>query len=145
MTMMLKETLLKDSQSALKDGNKARLSALRFALSKMRECDSDESVMLVLKKLIKSHQDAFEQFTNAGRVDLAENEKASMAFLEVYLPEPLSDEAIDELIDQAISESGATSPKDMGRVMGALQSSVGMGADMKQVSQKVKARLSAQG
>lgn len=140
---MLKATLQQDMKAALKAGDKPKLAALRFALSKMRECEDDQAVMVELKKLIKSHQDAFEQFSKADRFDLAQSEQDSLQVLQAYLPEALSEEALDQVIDQAIAATGASSPRDMGGVMKHVQAEVGMQADMKQVSQKVKERLSA--
>ena len=138
---MLKDTLLQDMKAALKAGDKPRLSTLRFALSKMRECDGDESVMIVLKQLLKAHQDSFEQFSEAGRNDLADGEKASLGHLQGYLPEALPEAELDLRIDAAIANEAATGPRDMGRVMKVLQAEMGMQCDMKLVSHKVKERL----
>jgi len=103
----------------------------------------DESeVLAVIRKQIKQRIDSYEQFTSAGRDELAAKEKAEIAVLEAYLPTPLTAEEIDAMIEAAIAETGASSKADMGKVMKHVQERAEGRADGKLLSQAVAKRLS---
>jgi uncharacterized protein YqeY len=136
--------------AAMKARDEARLSALRMikaALMKQK-VDSpkplDEAAeMAVLKMLIKQRIDAAEMFRKAGRTEQAEKEEAEKALIESYLPAAASDEEIDAAIAAATAETGATSLKQMGVVMKAVQEKLkGKTVDGKTLSDKVRSRLS---
>lgn len=146
--MKLKEQLQQDMKDALRAGEKLRLGTIRMAIAaiKQRELDDqveleDSAVLAVLQKMIKQRVDAAEQFKEAGRDDLETKERAEIGFLEVYMPESLSDEELDAMVDAAVAESGAESMREMGKVMGILKDKVQGRADMGAVSARVKARL----
>ncbi|ROR34183.1 GatB/YqeY domain-containing protein [Inmirania thermothiophila] len=137
-----------DMKAALKGGDKRRLGALRLMLAaiQQREIDArtrldDAGVMAVLDKMAKQRRDAEAQYREAGREDLAEQERFELAVIADYLPEPLSGEALDRLVEAAVAEAGAASMRDMGRVMALLRPQVQGRADMGEVSARVKARL----
>lgn len=138
-----------DVKVAMKAKDKPRLGVLRLitAAIKQREVDEritldDDQVLAVLEKMIKQRKDSIEQYEKAGRDELAQQEAFEIGIIQEYLPEQLSDAEIDALIAEAISSSGAASMKDMGKVMGMLKPKLAGRADMGQVSQKIKQRLS---
>jgi uncharacterized protein len=147
--MPLIDHVQQEMVAAMKSGDAARLSALRMlkaALMK-RKVDSpkpiDEAAEIqVLKILINQRVDAAEAFRKAGRVDSAEKEEAEKAMLEVYLPAGASEEEVDAAIAAAMAETGATSIKQMGVVMKAVQAKLtGKTVDGKALSDKVRSRL----
>jgi len=138
-----------DVKVAMKAKDKPRLGVLRLitAAIKQREVDEritldDDQVVTVLEKMIKQRKDSIAQYEKAGRDELAQQEAFEIGIIQAYLPEQLSDAEIDALIAEAISSSGAASMKDMGKVMGLLKPKLAGRADMGQVSQKIKQRLS---
>ncbi len=138
-----------DVKVAMKAKDKPRLGVLRLitAAIKQREVDEritldDDQVLAVLEKMIKQRKDSIAQYEKAGRDELARQEAFEITIIQDYLPEQLSDAEIDALIAEAISSSGAASMKDMGKVMGMLKPKLAGRADMGQVSQKIKQRLS---
>jgi uncharacterized protein YqeY len=131
--------------------DKPRLSALRLvtAAIKQLEVDSrteldDPDVLTVLEKMLKQRRDSLQQYTDAGRQDLADQESYEIAVIEAYMPEALPAEELARLIDAAIAETGATSMRDMGKVMGLLKSRVQGRADLGAVSGTVKQKLADQ-
>ena len=133
-----------DVTSAMKAGQKDRVSALRLVLSELqkaaKEGDGDE--LAVLRRERKRRLDAAEQFRDGGREELAIQEEGEAELIAGYLPAELSDDALDSLVAEAIADSGAATPADMGKVMGVLMPKVGGRADGKRVSAKVKEALS---
>ena len=89
----------------------------------------------------KQRRESLEQYRSAGRTDLARQEQFELDLLSEYLPEPLEEAALAELIHAAIAETGASSMRDMGAVMQHLRDQVQGRADMKAVSNAVKAIL----
>jgi len=145
---MLKQRLQDDVKAAMKAAEKRRLGVLRLILAaiKQREVDErieldDTQVLAVLDKMVKQRRDSETQYAQAGRMDLAEQERYEIEICQGYLPEALSEEALDRLIDEAVTTAGASSMKDMGKVMGELRPQVQGRADMGMVSARVKQRL----
>jgi hypothetical protein len=95
----------------------------------------------VLEKMLKQRRDSIVQYDAAGRVDLADVERAEMVVIEGYLPAKLSEAEIDALIDAAITQTGASSQREMGKVVGVVKQNAAGRADMAQVSARIKARL----
>ena len=148
--MPLIDQVQQEMVAAMKSGDAARLSALRMlkaALMKQK-VDSPKPVdeaaeIQVLKILIKQMIDAADMYRKAGRVDSAEKEEAEKAMLEAYLPAGASEEEIDAAIAGAMAETGATSIKQMGVVMKAVQAKLtGKTVDGKSLSDKVRSKLS---
>jgi len=144
----LKERLQNDTHSALRAGDKNRLSVLRLAMAaiKQREVDTrepvnDDAVLGLLEKMVKQRHDSIAQFRQGNRNDLADKEAAEIVVLNEYLPEQLDDDATQALVDDVIATTGASSPKDMGRVMGELKARAAGTIDMGKVSGLVKSRL----
>jgi uncharacterized protein YqeY len=148
--MPLIDQVQQEMVAAMKSGDAARLSALRMlkaALMKQK-VDSPKPVdeaaeIQVLKILIKQRIDAADMYRKAGRIDSAEKEEAEKAMLETYLPAGASEEEIDAAIAGAMAETGATSIKQMGVVMKAVQAKLtGKTVDGKSLSDKVRSKLS---
>lgn len=145
----IKEQINQAVKDAMRAKDKIRLSTLRMATAAFKQIEVDERIevddtraLAVLDKLIKQRKDAATQYQDAERQDLADQEIAEAAILQEFMPQALSEAEVNAIIDQAISDAGADSMKDMGKVMGLVKPQVQGRADMGQVSQAVKARLS---
>ena len=146
--MSLKERIQEDVKDAMRAKDKPRLATIRLitAAIKQREVDErieldDTQVLVVLDKMCKQRRESISQFEQAGRDDLAAQEKAELELIQQYLPEQLTEAEINELIDAAMQATGASSMKDMGKVMGQLKPKLQGRADMGAVSALIKARL----
>lgn len=150
MTTTIKARIDDDLKNAMRAKDMQRVRAIRLitAAIKQREVDerielTDAQVIAVLNKMLKQRQDSLNQFQNAGRQDLAEQEAYEIKLIEEYLPVSLSDAEVDAAIQVAMQEVGATSIKDMGKVMAILKDKLQGRADLTKVSDKVKQRLAA--
>ena len=149
--MTLSERIERDYLNAYKARDQQRLDVLRLLKTavKNRQVELrqsltplDDAAMLdIIGKQAKQRQDSIEQFTSAGREDLAAKEAAEMVILKEYLPEALSPEALEAAVDAAIAAVGATGMKQMGAVMQAVMSAHQGQVDGKALSALVKARL----
>ncbi len=144
----LKSQLSDDLKTALRSGDKLRLSVLRLltALIKNREVEkrgplTDAEVLQAIIASCKQRQDSIEQFRQGGRADLVEKESAELSILQSYLPTPLTGDELRALIRQTVQDVQASSPKDMGKVMAALMPKVTGRADGKAVSALVREML----
>lgn len=147
--MSLKERITEDMKSAMRAGDRDRLSVIRLILAaiKQREVDEritleDGQVLVVLDKMVKQRRESIAQFEQGGRADLVAKETAELEVLKQYLPAQLSDAEITALIDEAIRSTAAVSLKDMGKVMGIVRSKAQGRADLAAVSARIKERLS---
>lgn len=126
-----------------------RRDVIRMALSAIKQVeidtrktvDADESVAIVQRE-VKKRRESIDEARKAGRDDIADQEQAEIAILEVFLPQQLSRDEIATYVQEAIAETGATSAKDMGKVMSALMPKVKGRADGKLVNEVVRERLS---
>ena len=144
----IEERIKADTVVALKAGDKQRTQALRLftaALKKERidaGATPDEAAeIVVLKRERKRRLEAAELYDNAGRDDLAAKERYEEEIVAGYLPEELAGDALAAIVDQTIAEMGATTPKDMGKVMGAVMKKVAGRADGTLVNRLVRSRL----
>jgi hypothetical protein len=103
---------------------------------------SDGIVLDLIAKQVKQRKDSFDQYSKAGRDDLAKVEADELAALEVYLPKQLSDEELSAAVDKAIADVGATSMADMGKVMQAVLAAHTGQVDGKKASGLVRSKLS---
>lgn len=148
---MLKDQLKNQLKESMLAKTQLRTSVLRFILSGITYYEiqkggagyeaTDEDVMAVIQKEVKQRRDSIEQFEKAGRQDLAEKEKAELTILETYLPEQMNEDEVQKLVKEAITQTGATTPQDMGKVMGALMIKIKGKADGGLVSRLVKESL----
>ena len=134
---------------AMRKQEQLRLGALRMLKAALmnreaergRAIDDNESQQIVAS-LVKQRKDSIEQFTKAGRQDLADKEAAEIQVLEAYLPPAADPAVVERAVVEAIAETGATSPKDMGRVMKAAMARLaGQSVDGKAVNELVRQRL----
>ena len=102
---------------------------------------TDAEVEAVAKRLVKQRKDSIEQFTAAGRLDLAEKEALELALIEGYLPAQLSRDAVEKIVDQVLETMPEATMKDMGRVMGAVMKETGSAVDGNIVRELVSAKL----
>jgi hypothetical protein len=102
---------------------------------------TEEDVMDILQRQVKQRRDSIEQFKAGGREDLVENETKELKMLDVYLPAQMGEEDITKLVDEAIASTGASTPQDMGKVMGALMPKTKGKADGNLVSKIVREKL----
>ncbi|WP_020649997.1 GatB/YqeY domain-containing protein [Solimonas variicoloris] len=144
----LKTRIADDVKSAMKAGEKDRLSVLRMLQAELKQREvvdsielTDAVVQAAVEKMIKQRRDAESQFRSGNRPDLADKEAAEIAVLMAYLPQQLSDAEVDALIVQAIAETGAAGGKDMGKVMGWIKPKVQGRTDMGKLSGLIKAKL----
>ena len=147
--MSLKNRIQEDVKDAMRARDRLRLPVLRLitAAIKQKEVDDrvemdDTAVLVVLDKMAKQRRESLEQYEKAEREDLAQQERFELELLKDYLPEQLAEEELAALITQAIADTGASSMRDMGAVMGLLKDQVQGRADMKAVSNTVRASLS---
>ncbi|MEM1085118.1 MAG: GatB/YqeY domain-containing protein [Verrucomicrobiota bacterium] len=101
----------------------------------------DSEIVAVIRKQLKQRQDSAEQFTSAGRDELAAKENSEIEILQAYLPAQLSGDEIVAIVEAAVSETGASSKADMGKVMKLVQEKAAGRADGKTLSQEVAKRL----
>lgn len=150
--MDLFEKVSKDIVAAMKAKDKVRLEALRNVKKYFLEAKTapgagdvltDDAAMKILAKLAKQGKDTATLYTEQGRADLAAEELGQVAVIEEYLPRPLSAEELEAAVRSIIAEVGATSPKDMGRVMGVASKQLAGKAEGRAISELVKQLLSA--
>ena len=148
--MSLTTRIEQDYIAAYKAKDALRLGVLRLLKTAAKNLQvelmrpvTDEELASVVQKQAKQRQDSIEQYTSAGRQDLADKEAAELAVIQSYLPKPLTEEELTALIDATIAEVGATSPREMGKVISAIMTTHKGRVDGKALSAAVKARLTA--
>ncbi len=148
---MLEQQIQEDIKAAMKAKDTVALAATRaikgeILLFKTAEGGSrevtDADVLKMIQKLIKQRKESAEQFTAAGRQELADNELAEAAAMEKYLPRQLSVDEVKAKVREIIAQVGATSLRDMGKVMGAANKALAGQSDGRTVSTVVKELLS---
>ena len=134
-----------DLTTAMKAGQRERVGALRLVLSELQKAakEGDDDEVAVLRRERKRRLDAAEQFRDGGRGELAAKEESEAELIAAYLPAELSDDELAALVAEKVEQTGAESPKDMGKVMGAVMPAVGGRADGKRVSALVREKLGA--
>lgn len=147
--MEVREKITADIKAAMIAKESTKLGALRMlqAAIKNREIElrpnaiTGEEVMGVVKKLVKQRKESIDQFQQAGRQDLVDQETAELKVLEVYLPAQMSREQIEALVTEVIATLGAKTVKDMGPVMKEVIARSAGAADNKVVSEVIKSKL----
>lgn len=140
--MGVAEKLAQEIKSAMLAKDADRLSTLRMLKSAMgyvqieKKVDvlPDSDAVALVQKEVKKRRDSVEQFEKGGRPELAEKEKKEIVVLEEFLPKPLSAEELEQLVKATVTEVGATSKKDMGAVIKAVQAKAAGRADGKSIS-----------
>jgi uncharacterized protein YqeY len=140
--MSLSDRLSQEIKSAMLARDADRLTPLRLLKSALgyaqieRKAEnlSDADVIAIIQKEIKKRRDSIDQFEKGGRPELAAKEKAEVAVLETFLPQPFSNEELEQLVRETIQEIGATTKKEMGAVIKAVQAKAAGRADGKTIS-----------
>ncbi|MGB3508871.1 MAG: GatB/YqeY domain-containing protein [Microcoleaceae cyanobacterium] len=152
--MSLKDRITEDIKKAMKAKDKVRLETVRSIKKVILEEEvnargagkdslTEAQEMDILSRVAKQRRDSIEQYTQAGRQELADREAEELAVIEEYLPKQLSDEEVAQVIDEIIARVGASSAKDMGKVMGPVMQQLKGKADGKKVQEMVKAKLNS--
>ncbi len=148
--MDLFDTISADIKSAMLAREKVRLEALRGIKKEFLEAKSapgangeltDDTALKILTKMAKQRRESAEIYTQQNRPDLAEGELAELAVIETYLPKPLTPEELRAKVEEIIAAVGATSPADMGKVMGTATKTLAGRADGKAISALVRELL----
>ncbi len=146
--MSLREQINQEVKNAMKAKDTKKRDALRLLTSAFKQIEvderkelTDEDVIKIIQTQVKRRNDAASQYKDAGRDDLMQQELDEIAYYEVYLPKQLTDEELATEVSVIIEKVGATSPKDMGKVMGAASKELAGRADGKRISTCVKELL----
>lgn len=150
---MLRDAVTAQMKEAMKGGDKTRVGALRLIMAALKDREieargagaalapADE--MALLAKMVKTRQESLAIYEQAGRTDLASQERAEIAVINEFLPKQMDDAAVKAAAEAAIAEIGAASIKDMGKVIGALKAKYPGQMDFGKASAIVKGLLSA--
>ncbi|MBU1248072.1 MAG: GatB/YqeY domain-containing protein [Proteobacteria bacterium] len=146
--MSLLKTIEADYIIAYKAKNEVKVAVLRMLKTAIKNKSvelkgdpDDDAVLDLITRQVKQHKDSIDQFSKAGRTDLADREKLELASLSEYMPSQLTDEELGAAIDALIASTGAASMADMGKVMGALSAQYKGRIDGKKASDLVRLKL----
>lgn len=148
--MSLKEQIIKNLETAMKNRDKAHVKVLRFLKSAIKNKEielrpdplTDDHIVGVIKKQIKQAKESLEHYKEADYKEQASEEEFQLSVLESYLPQPLSREKLTQIVSHVIIEVKAQSIKDMGSVMKAVLAKTKGSADGKTLSHIVREKLS---
>lgn len=149
----MRERFNAELKTAMKAGDKRRVDTLRMVNAALKDRDieargqgktvSDDDILSLLQKLVKSRQESLDIYEKAGRVDLATQEREEIAIIRSFLPQPLSDAEMEDVIGKTIADTGAAAMKDMSRVLAALKAQYAGRMDFARASAMVKAKLTS--
>lgn len=150
-SISLAERIDSDLKQAMRKQDTVTMLTLRAVKTSLTEATKaspdrkldDNDVIAVVQKEAKRRRDAATEYERLGAADHAEQERAELAVLELYLPRQLTEAEITELAQEAIAETGASSPSDMGKVMSVVMGQAGGSADGRMVSQIVRDLLNS--
>ena len=122
--MSIFNTIKTDMYNAMKTGERVKSTALRTAISKIkdkqiekRDSLNDDEIIKVLRGLVKQRNESIRLYIDAGRIDLADNEKLEKKYLETYLPKMLNNEEVTIIVENVIKDLNADSVNDIGKIM----------------------------
>ncbi|GAC1332188.1 MAG: GatB/YqeY domain-containing protein [Beijerinckiaceae bacterium] len=148
----MREQFNAELKAAMKAGDRRRVDTIRMINAALKDKDieargqgksvSDDDILSLLQKLVKSRQESLDIYEKAGRTDLATQEREEIAVIATFLPQPLSDADMETAIAKTIADTGAATIKDMGKVLAALKSQYAGRMDFSRASALVKAKLS---
>jgi uncharacterized protein YqeY len=149
--MELRDRLSADLKDAMREGDARRRGTLRLIGAAIKDQDialreqgrrvDEAGVLAILSRMVKQRQESARAYEEAGRLELAQQEREETAIIEDYLPRQLSEAEVEAAVGEAIAGTGASSLRDMGRVMGALKERYQGRMDFGAVGPMVKARL----
>ncbi|TGY88354.1 GatB/YqeY domain-containing protein [Marinicauda algicola] len=151
--MHIRERILADLKDAMRAKDSLRLNTLRLIQAAIKDRDiaaraedrcegcGEGEVLSLLQKLVKQREESAETYEKAGRLDLAERERAEADIVREYLPRPMCEKEIAKAVDEVVDELGATGLKDMGKCMGTLKDRYSGRMDFSKAGAEVKSRL----
>ncbi|TNM63051.1 GatB/YqeY domain-containing protein [Aliirhizobium smilacinae] len=150
---MMREKLTESMKEAMKAKDSRRLSTVRLIQSAVKDRDianrgvgkeaaSEDEILQILQKMVKQREESAKIYQDAGRAELATQEREEIDILKTFMPEQLSDEKVDEIVAAVVAETGAAGMKDMGKVMAALRERYAGQMDFAKASGVIKAKLS---
>ena len=148
----MRERFTQEVKDAMKAGDKRKLSTVRLIQAALKDKDieargtgkgqaSDEDILALLQKMIKQRQESAGIYEQAGRAELAQQEREEADIIAAFLPKQMDEAEVSAAIQAAIAETGAASLKDMGKVIGALRRQYAGRMDFGKVSALVKEAL----
>jgi uncharacterized protein YqeY len=152
--MSMRETMMTAMKDAMRSGDKVRLSTIRLMNAALKDKDiearglgkgeaTDDEILALLQKMVKQRQESLAIYEQAGRTDLAEQERAEVAVISSFLPKQMDEAEMTAAIAAVVESTGAQGMKDMGKVVSALKAKYAGQMDFSKASAMVKARLSA--
>ncbi len=149
----MRDRIAAEVKTAMKAGEKARLSTLRLVQAAVKDRDianrdtgkeaaSDDDIVQLLAKMVKQREESAKAFDDGGRPELADKEREEIAVIREFLPRQMDEAEAQAAIRAAIAETGAAGIKDMGKVMAALRDKYAGQMDFGRASAQVKAALS---
>lgn len=146
--MKLREKINKDLKDAMKAKDVEKRDALRLLTSAFKQIEvderkelSDDDVIKIIQKQVKSRNDSIDQYKKADRQDLVDKEQSEIDVYEIYLPKQLSNDELSDALKTIITNVGASSMKDIGKVMGTASKELAGKADGKRINECVKKLL----
>ena len=149
----MREQFNAELRTAMKAGDKRRVDTLRMVNAALKDKDiearghgksvSDDDILSLLQKLVKSRQESHDIYEKAGRMDLATQEREEIEIITSFLPQALSDTEMKEAISKTVADTGAGTIKDMGKVLAALKAQYAGRMDFARASAIVKAKLTS--
>lgn len=144
----LKDRINDALKTAMRAKEKERVAVLRLVMSEFKKIEVDERIevddvraLAVLDKMVKQRRDSEQQYRNANRPELAEQEAYEIAEIQVYLPAQLTTAELDTIVAKALADAAVTEARDMGKAMALIKPQVQGRADMGEVSKLLKAKL----
>lgn len=144
----MREKILEDLKTAMKNQDKETLAVIRMVKGAMQMEElnvkhelSDDEVIGIISKQIKTRKESIAEFEKGNRQDLIDKTNAEIAILEAYLPEQLSSEEVNQIIDEAFEEIKPESMRDMGKIMGFINPKIKGRCDVGEASKIIKNRL----
>ncbi|NPA72104.1 MAG: GatB/YqeY domain-containing protein [Gammaproteobacteria bacterium] len=148
MSNTMQQQLTAEMKACMKAKNKERLIVVRSLIAAIKQVEIDSgaavdeaAALAIVDKAMKQRRDSYQQFMDAERSDLADQEAYEMTVIQDFMPEALTEAEINTLIEDAMASSGAATMQDMGKVMGLLKPKMQGRADMGVVSKLIKAKL----
>jgi len=148
---MLRENFTSELKTAMKAGDKRRVETIRMITAALKDKDiearttakevTEDDILALLQKLVKSRQESMDIYDKNGRPELAQQEREEIAIITTFLPQPMSEDEVAAAIHAAIAETGAASIKDMGKVIAVLKAAHSGKMDFAKASAQVKAAL----
>lgn len=149
----MRDRLKEAIKDAMRAKDSVRLSTLRLMSAALKDKDielrgdsgndglGEGEIMALFAKMVKQREDSAKAYEEAGRTELAEQERAEQAVIREFLPKPMNDAEVEAAVEKAIADAGASTIRDMGKVMGLLKSAYAGRMDFGAVGGKVKAAL----